>query len=68
VTGERDLDPLEAATERTRAAEERFIETPLTSPDLVSRAEIVEQRAEEVHELAEDERARLGSPPAPGTA
>jgi hypothetical protein len=55
IADDERFDPLEHATELTREAEERFVETPLGSPELVPRAETVEQRAEEIRELAHDD-------------
>ena len=50
---ERD-DPLLTAAERTREAEERFVETTPEDPAIVPKAHKVYQRAEEVSELAKD--------------
>lgn len=48
---------LDTAIERTRDAEGRFVETPLGTSDSVEAAEVVEQRAEEVEELATEARS-----------
>ena len=51
-------EALETAVDRTREAEQRFIEEPRGTPKAVERAYDVEQRAEEVEELATDARER----------
>jgi hypothetical protein len=45
---------IETAVERTREAEERLIEKPIESPDIVIEAHTVERRAEDLTELASD--------------
>lgn len=47
-------DALLTATERTRQAEKRLVETPAEDPAIVPKARTVYQRAEEVDELAKD--------------
>jgi hypothetical protein len=45
-------DALLAAADRAREAEEGLLETPLADPAIVSKAHKVNQRAEEIDELA----------------
>jgi hypothetical protein len=45
---------IETAAEHTREAEERLIQEPVESPEVVTEARTVERRAEDLHELAED--------------
>jgi hypothetical protein len=48
-----DIDAaLDTAVERVRVAEDRFVETPDGTPAKVAEAYAVEQRAEDVEELA----------------
>jgi hypothetical protein len=47
---------IETAAERAREAEERLLEKPTESPEIVADARTVEQRAEDLKELTEDAR------------
>jgi hypothetical protein len=47
-------DALQTATGHAREAEERLIQKPPESPELVSEARTVEHRAEDIHVLAVD--------------
>jgi hypothetical protein len=49
------IDPVEVAAKRTMEAEQQFVETPTDSGRLTDEALTVEQRAEELHDLAADE-------------
>ena len=60
--GKHDVDrpidaAIETATERTRDAQEEFVETPAESGRLGTAAETVERRAEDLLELASDDEA-----------
>ena len=45
---------IETATDRTKAAEDEFLKTPLTDDAALGRAAKVERRAEDLAELAAD--------------
>jgi hypothetical protein len=50
-----DIDrAIDTAAKRTIDAEHQLETEPLDSPDLVPRADVVERRAEDLHELARD--------------
>jgi hypothetical protein len=55
---------LDTAVRRVREAEGQFVETPVGTDDFVERALQVEQRAEDVEELASDAVDVSDEPPA----
>ena len=64
----RDIDEAIAlGADRLREAEDRLIEEPTHSPELVEEALLVERRAEDVSVLADEalERATEGTEPGP---
>jgi len=52
---DRDIDDaIETATRHAREAEERLVDTPALSPEIVVEAHAVQQRSEDIHALAQD--------------
>jgi hypothetical protein len=47
-------DAVLTAADRAREAQERLVETPTDSPEIVPKAHAVEHRAEEIEALAEE--------------
>lgn len=49
-------DAIETAARHAREAAEEMSETPVSSPEIVGEARILDRRVEDVHELAKDAR------------
>ena len=47
-------DAIETAAKHAREAEERLIQRPIDSPEIVADAHVVDRRAEDIHLLAKD--------------